>query len=74
MYNNLDRRLGALEGRAVTHQRGTYAGLVALCEAGVLQIEHLTDTELWWLIAGKAEPMPSEAEQDRRMADVLGHG
>jgi len=72
LYNNLDRRLGALEGRAVTHRRGTYAGLVALCEAGLLAIDDLTDTELWWIVAGKAEPMPSEAEQDIRLAVVLG--
>ncbi len=72
MYSNRDSRLAALEGRAVTNRRGTYSGLVALCEAGVLVMSDLTDTELWWLIAGKAEPMPSEAEQDRRLADVVG--
>ena len=69
--DSIERRLETLEAKVATNQRGTYAGLVALCEAGVLQIEHLTDTELWWIIVGKAEPMPDDAEVDRRLADAV---
>jgi len=70
---DIERRLEELEGKAVTHQRGTYGGLVALCEAGLLDMPQLSDVELWWLIAGKAETMPDDAEVERRLADVVGN-
>jgi len=68
--NEFERRLEALENRTVFSQRGTYEGLVSMLDAGLLQIPELTDTELWWIVAGKEETMPSEAEQDIRLAGV----
>ncbi len=67
----INSRLEALEGRTVTHQRGTLPGLLALYAARLLDVPNFTDQELWWVIAGKEEPMPSDAEIERRLADVV---
>ncbi len=75
MPNEFERRLGALEAKVATNQRGTYAGLNALLDAGLLVMNDLTDTELWWLICGREEDAPSdEAEVERRLADVVRYG
>jgi hypothetical protein len=66
----VDRRLKALESHAISNRRSTYRGLVTLCESGKLDMPDLTDTELWWLIAGKEEPLPDDAEQERRLAVI----
>ncbi len=71
MARDIERRLEALEGRAVTNQRGTLPGLLALYAAGLLDVPNFTDQELWWVIAGKEEPMPDDAEVERRLADAV---
>jgi hypothetical protein len=70
MYSS-SKRLAALErGLTPTIQRSTYGGLVTLIEAGTLDMSQLTDTELWWLCVGRAEPMPTDAELDRRLEEI----
>lgn len=72
MHNSNNRRLSALEGKVTpTIQRSTYSGLVAMLEAGALDMAQLTDTELWWLSVGRAEPMPADVELDRRLEAIV---
>ena len=73
MASDIERRLGVLESRSGSNQRGTYEGLLALCEAGLLSMPELTDEELWWLLAGREEAMPDDAVVEKRLADVVGH-
>ena len=70
MRNEFERRLEALESRTVGSQRSTYEGLLAMLGAGLLSIPELTDTELWWILAGQAETRPDDAEVERRAAEV----
>jgi hypothetical protein len=72
MTSNQVKRLVALETTAAVAQRGTYSGLVRLCEAGVLKMPDLSDQELWWIIVGKEEPMPADDEVDRRLQTYGG--
>ncbi len=73
MRNEFERRLEALEGRTGGSQRGTYEGLLALLGDGTLKIPELTDTEMWWILAGRAETVPDDAEVERRAVEVLGN-
>ena len=70
MYSNRNRRLEALEALEVTSQRRSLRGLVGLYAAGLLKIEHCTDTELWWLLTGKEEPFPGWDEFEKVMNET----
>jgi len=75
LHNSIERRLFALEGKLGVNQRGTYAGLVALHDAGLLTVTDMTDQELWWLVAGREEDAPLDEEEfERRLVDVAATG
>lgn len=67
MAKEIARRLTALEQRQtekLAHMK--YAQLMAYAEAGLLKdsdFAHLTEEQLWWLIAGREEPMPDEMRE-----------
>jgi hypothetical protein len=52
MHSRHDKRMRLLEAYALTGQRRTLPGLVALCETGQLSVKQLTDEELEQLVAG----------------------
>jgi hypothetical protein len=66
MPSKHDRRMRILETGAVTMQRRTLPGLVALCESGQLHMEQLTDEELQRLVAG----LPGAVPDMRHLSDA----
>ena len=64
MAKAIGQRLTALEKHQIEKlARMEYKQLMAYAKAGLLKdsdFAHLTDEQLWWLIAGREEPIPDQ--------------
>lgn len=64
MAKAIGQRLAVLEQRlAEKLARMDYDQLIAYIKAGLLKdsdFERLTDEQLWWIVAGREEPIPRE--------------
>jgi len=70
MAKAIEQRLTALEQhQAEKLARMDYEQLIAYIKAGLLKeadFERLTDEQLWWIVAGREEPLPGESEWPKR--------
>lgn len=69
-----ERRLSALEAAAGQGSAGCRQ-LLSLAAAGRLttgEMVHLSDQQLWWIVAGECSPTPAdEAELERILTEVI---
>jgi hypothetical protein len=75
MRGNVDRRLGALE-RVAGQGGADCERLLAMARDGRITIGdlvHLSDQQLWWIVAGKCSPMPVAA-LEQMLAEVRYDG
>ena len=71
----MQRRLRELE-RAAGHRGADCERLLGAARAGRIttgDLVHLSDQQLWWIVAGGCSPMPAGAELDRVLAEVVRH-
>ena len=71
----MQRRLRALE-QAAGQGGADCERLLAMVKVGRIttgDLVHLSDRQLWWIVAGKCSPMPEAAALDRVLAEVVRH-